>query len=374
VSEVLALDQKRGDDLIIIRAPFAPFWRTIWYTPEAMGMIFKYGILALMGIIALIVVAVGFLKLAGAMNSMAKSQQSHQITMDVGKELAGGMPGSSGGGGDLRLGMSGEILTGEKKESESGEAGGEQEKVVFNVRPDQVIFLVHLMSNEDPANVALVANHLQPEVRSEFLRRLPAEVSSDVLSNMAKVRFVEPDIVNTIKEELERRLSGTVGGVQQVIEVIDKVNLRAKMDILEKLSKKDPETAGLVRKKVLLPEDICRLSERDMSLLVSDFKIETLASALWELPQTLKDNIRKQMAVKTWQMVEQTMKYGAPSRESSEQAVEELVTLALKLIKEGRITSPLEGLPLTLAEPVSAPVSAAAAPPPPPPASAESPR
>lgn len=351
VSEVLALDQKRGDDLIIIRAPFAPFWRTIWYTPEAMGMIFKYGVLAIMGIIAMIVVAIGFLKLAGAMNTMAKAQQSHQITMDVGKELAGmGGPGG-GSGGDLKLGLNGEILTGEKKEGEASPISGEHERVVFNVRLDQVFFLVHLMSHEDPANIALVATHLTSEVRSEFLRMLPPEVSSDVLSHMAKVRFVEPDIVNTIKDELERRLGGTVGGVQQVIEVIDKVSLRAKRNMLEKLTQKDPETARLVRQKVLLPEDIGRLSERDMSILVSDFKIETLASALWELPQALKDGIHKQMAVKTWQMVEQTMKYGAPSRESSEKAVEELVELALKLIKEGRISNPLEGEAVMLAEP-----------------------
>jgi len=36
------------------------------------------------------------------------------------------------------------------------------------------------------------------------------------------------------------------------------------------------------------------------------------------------------------------MKYGAPSRESSEKAVEELVESALKLMKEGRVSNPLE--------------------------------
>jgi Mg/Co/Ni transporter MgtE len=327
-----------------------------------MGLVFKYGILAFMGIIAMIVVAIGFLKLAGAMSIMAKAQQSHQITMDVGKDLAGASGGLPGPGGDIRL--DGSLTTGEKKDEPAGESG-EQEKVVFGVRLDQVFFLVHLLSSEDPANVALVATHLMPEVRNEFLRQLPPEMASDVLSNMAKVRFVEPDVVNTIKEELERRLGGTVGGVQQVIDVMEKVNLRAKRDVLEKLAKKDPETARLVRRKILLPEDISLLSERDMSVLVTDFKIETLASALWELPEPLKELIKKQMAVKTWQMVEQTMKYGTPSREASEKAVEELVELALKLIREGRIANPLESEPVLLAEPEinrPAPPGAAAVP------------
>ncbi|MBI4351869.1 MAG: hypothetical protein HY550_10545 [Elusimicrobia bacterium] len=337
VSDILSMDQKRGDELVIIKTPFAPFWRTIWYTPEAMSLVFKYGILTIMGIIAMIVVAIGFLKLAQAMNTMAKAQQGHQITMDLGKSMSG-LPGLPGAGAAVALGP----LPGEKKEA-GGEAGGDNGgKVVFNVRPDQVVFLVNLMAGEDPANVALVAVHLPPEVRSEFLRLLAPEAASDVISHMAKVRFVEPEIIATIKDELERRLSGSLGGVEQVLEVLEKVDLRAKKELLEELSKKDPATARLVRGRVFLPEDLARLPEKDLSLVVSSFRIEAMAAALWEFPQPLRDAIKKQMADKAWQMVEQTMKYGAPSRESSGKAAEELVESALKLVKEGRIPDPLE--------------------------------
>ena len=347
VTEILSMDAKRGDELIIIKTPFAPFWRTIWYTPEAMSLVFKYIILTVMGIVALVVVAIGFLKLAGAMNTMAKAQQGHQITMDLGKGMSGmpGLPGAGGGALDL--------LTGEKKEKEAegGGAAGDLEKVVFNVRPDQVVFLVNMMGSEDPANVALVAVHLPPDVRGEFLRRLSPDAASEVISHMAKVRFVEPDVINTIKDEIERRLSGALGGVQQVIEVLEKVSLRAKREMLGKLAEKDPETARLVRSKVFLPEDLVRLSEKDLSVVIGNFKIESLASALWELPQELKDAIKKQMADKTWQMVEQTIKYGAPSHESSEKAVEELVESALKLMQEGRVSNPLENETAMLAGP-----------------------
>lgn len=339
VSEILSMDQKRGDELAIIKTTFAPFWRTIWYTPEAMNLVFKYIILTVMGVIALIVVAIGFLKLAGAMNTMAKAQQSHQITMDLGKGM--GLPG---GGGVPALGGPGEkfdMPPGEEKEKDAA-AEGPGGRVVFNVRLDQLDFLANLMSNEDPANVALVSTHLAPEVRNKFLGMLPSEAASEVISHMAKVRFVEPDIISTIKEELERRLSGALGGLQQVVDVLEKVDLRAKREMLDKLSKKDPETARLVRRKIFLPEDLGLLPDRDMSLVIANFKVETLSAAIWDFPQALKDKIRGQMAEKTWQMVEQTMKYGAPSRESSEKAVEELVESALKLIREGRISNPLE--------------------------------
>ncbi|MCX5784061.1 MAG: hypothetical protein NTX59_00040 [Elusimicrobia bacterium] len=338
VSEMLSMDPKRGDELIIIRTFFAPFWRTIWYTPEAMNLVFKYIILTFMGVIALIVVAVGFLKLAGAMNTMAKAQQSHQqITMDIGKGLGSPGGGLGFGGPEEKL----EMPSGEKKEKEES-AEEEEQRVVFNVKLDQLGFLVNLMSNEDPANVALVAAHLEPEVRNKFLSMLPPDASSEVMANLAKVRFVDPDIINTIKDELERRLSGALGGLQQVVDVLEQVDLRTKREMLEKLSKTDPETARLVRRKIFMPEDIGLLSDRDMSFVIGNFKIETLSAAIWSFPQALKDKIRKQMAEKTWQMVEQTMRYGAPSKEGAEKAVEELVGAVLKLIKEGRISNPLD--------------------------------
>lgn len=338
VQEILSMDQARGDELVIIKTPFAPFWRTIWYTPEAMNLLFKYVILTVMGVIALIVVAIGFLQLAGAINSMAKAQQSHQITMDLGGKGMG-LPGGDGGleGTVSRI----DLQTSEKRDADAFSGAGDQ-RVVFNVRLDQAGFLVNLMAEEDPANVALVATHLEPEVRNKFIAMLPPAAASAVMSHMAKVRFVDPEIITTIKDELERRLGGALGGLQQVIEVLEKADLRAKREMLGELSKKDPETARQVRQKILMPEDMNLLSDKDMGLVLGNFKIETLAAAIWDLPQALRDRIRGQMAEKTWQMVEQTMKYGAPSKSATEKAVEELLGSVVKLIKDGRIPNPLE--------------------------------
>lgn len=339
VREILSMDPGRGDELAIIKTQFAPFWRTIWYTPEAMNLLFKYVILTVMGVIALIVVAIGFLQLAGAMNTMAKAQQSHQITMDLGGKGMG-VPGAGGPLGPLESVSKIDLQTSEKREAEASAAG---QRVVFSVGLEQVGFMVSLMANEDPANVALVATHLEPEVRNKFIAMLPSGAASEVISHMAKVRFVDPEIINTIKDELERRLSGALGGLQQVIDVLETVDLKAKREMLQKLSEKDPETARQVRKKIFLPEDLNLLSDKEMGLVLGNFKVETLSAAIWDFPQALKDKIRGQMAEKTWQMVEQTMKYGAPSRSGSEKAVEELLGSVLKLIKEGRIANPLDG-------------------------------
>lgn len=343
VTEILMLDDKRGDKLSVIKAPFAPIWRTIWYTPEAISMVLKYVMLAVMGIIAIIVVAVGFLKLAGAMSTMAKVQQSHQITMDLGKSAA-----TAG----LEPGAPAPAAPSGAAQGDTGEPLPEAEgrKLVFNVRLEQVDFLVNMMGSEDPANVALVAGHLPQEVRREFLKKLPPEFASDVIMNLSKIRFVEPEIIGTLKDELERRLSGAVGGIAGALSAIESVNLRAKRAMLAQLEQKHPGLAAEVRKHILMPDDLALLAEKDLSLMVGAIKIDEWAPALFELPETVRQKIKAQMAEKTWQMIEQSMSYGTPSAEKMEDAVERIMLKAAELMKEGRIANPLKGARLIVNE------------------------
>lgn len=344
VSEILMLDAKREDQLSVLKAPFAPLWRTIWYTPETVSLVVKYIMLGVMGIIAIVVVAIGFLKLAGAMSTMAKVQQSHQITMDLGK--GGGL-----GGSDLpALGMGGPADTARlARDKQDDDEQPENGAVVFNVRPAQVPFLVNMMASEDPANVALVAGHLPPDVRGEFLRKLTSSFASDVIISMAKIRFIEPDVINTLKDELERRLSGAVGGLEGALSALEGVTLSAKRGMLGELQKKQPELAAEVRKHILLPDDIALFSDRDLSLMVAAVKVEEWACALFDLPDAVRQKVKGQMAEKTWQMVEQSMSYGTPSPGKTEEALENIIQIAAGLIKDGKITWPSDPGKLLLA-------------------------
>ena len=341
VSEVLGLDQGRGDSLAVIRTPFAPFWKTIWYSPEALNMVFKYGILSIIGIISMIVVAIGFLKLAGAMNTMARAQQSHQITMDLGRGAMGG-----GAGGGLQLpGLGGESLEagGEKKAAQGvGEFSPAAEDGLFNVRPEQVDFLVGLMSGEDPGNIALVAGHLAEDVKSDFLRKLPREVSADVVASLAQMRFVEPEVISTIREELERRLSGAFGGVGKAVAALEKASLRDRKSLYESLASRHPDLAGEVRPRIFLADDLAAFGEKDMSIIATAVKIEDWATALPGLPPVMREKLKSQLTEKAWAMLEQTMKYGSPSAAKVDAAVETVAAAVMGLVSQGRVASPVK--------------------------------
>jgi flagellar motor switch protein FliG len=160
--------------------------------------------------------------------------------------------------------------------------------------------------------------------------------------SMSRIRFVEPEIISTLKDELERRLGGAVGGIDGVLGAIGNVNLAARRRMLEELTRKQPELAAEVRRHILMPEDLALFADRDLSLVVSANKLEDWTTALFGLPDNVKQKIKGQMADRTWQMVEQSMSYIALSQEKSEEAAERIMGIALGMIKEGKIANPLE--------------------------------
>lgn len=326
VEEILDTQPARGDVLNIVYAPFAPAWKTIWYTPEAASLMFKYVMISIMTLITLIVVAACFLKLAEAMDSMAQAQ-STQLSMDIGSK-EGGAEKEEGEGGK-------KAIEGQAEKVEEG-AGG----VVFNVKPGQIPTLLEIIRGQDPENVALIVAHLTSEIRREFLDRLPAQLHSAVLMNLGRIRFLEPDVIETVKEELERRLESAVGGEEQLLGMIEHSDLKAKKRLLLLLQERDPRMARLVRGRILLFEDLVRLESRDWSLLLTTVPLEDWGPALADAEDDIKDAVKKNMAPKTWRIVIQIIAAFHASEQASGAARERIVEAAGKLIAEGRIVNP----------------------------------
>ncbi|MBI2362433.1 MAG: hypothetical protein HYV15_03500, partial [Elusimicrobia bacterium] len=324
--DILGLDRTRDDVLDIAPAKFAPAWKTIWYQPEAMGLLFKYGLIALMTLITLVVVAACFLKLAEAMDSMAQAQ-AHQLQMDFGGE-------------EKKEGEEG--AEGEKKEGAEAAAEAAPAKEAFKVGLHQIDTLLEILRGQDAENVALIAAHLKPEVRKAFLGRLPTRLYSEVLLNMGAIRFIEPDVVQTVKDELERRLDSAVGGRKDLLDLIDQSDMKAKRELLAMLEMRDAELYALVRARVLLFEDVAFLDQRDWSIVMGQVTLEQWSAALHEGEERVRTSLKAQMLPKTWAILEQMIAATRPTPRAVEAAQEQIAAAVLKLVAQGRVQSPAE--------------------------------
>jgi len=337
--EVLNLDEKRGDEIVIVRSEFAPLWKNIWYNQESMNFIVKYIILSFLGIISLVIVAIGFLKLAGAMNTMAKVQQSHQITM----ELSGAGEGFTGSSPMSSMASLGSIES--KKQdllgAEKAAFQEESEKIYFNIKPHQIDALVELMVKENPSNVAIVVNHLPENIKNEFLSRLPKDFVAEIIAGLSNIRFLEQEAIMSLKDELETRLSGAVGGLRDVLDSMEKMTYTEKSAMIKTMEKKYPELAFKLRNILLLPDDIYSLDENHLSILVSATSMDDWAIVYSKIPFEFRERLKAQFSDTAWKIIEEKNKYEKPSDKFIEDSVSNIIGVLEKLIKEGRVKKPV---------------------------------
>lgn len=331
VQNLLDVDPARGDVLTVIRATFAPAWKTIWYSTDSVSMLFKYGLIAFLALVTLVVVAWCFVKLAGAIEAMAKAQ-TQQYAMDVGmkpqlEDQSQGLP----------------ELEGPKEEEKDAEEepAADETDIVIEVKPHQIDTLVEMLRGEDAENIALVCAYLAPDVRKKFMGALPSDKQAEVVMNMSSVRFVEEEMVAKIKSEIEQRLAGAVGGMGRIYDFIETAPPNLQRQLLAEIEGRDPELHKRLRKKVLMMEDLLALSSEEWSVLMGRTRIDVWATALPGSPEGLSKCVEAQVLPQTWMIVSQIMESSGSTPEKVMTAQMEILDEARRLITEGKIHNPV---------------------------------
>lgn len=328
VSELLDLLPARGDSLTLVSTAFAPTWKTVWYSPETSGLMIKYVLISLLSLLSILVVAACFLKLAGAMNAMAQSQ-SQQIAMEM--KRVGGMDGAEGG----LLGL--DDPKDEKSGDDEDEAGAVNPDVVIEVPLSQVETLCEMVRNEAPADMALLASRLKPEVRQRFLETLPRVLSDSVLASMGRVRFVDPEDLLNLKAELERRLSGAVGGVKYLLELVESSDHAQRRKLLDDLGQRDPTLAQEIRSRVFLIEDLAGLTPAEWQTLGPRVRHEEWAAIIPDAPAAVAEGLKVNMPEGVWRVIGQMAAVSTHSAEDRRRAHEALEHAVRELSGAGRI-------------------------------------
>ncbi len=341
VTEILDITPMRGDTLTIVKSSFMPLWKTVWQEPEMAGIVVKYSLVSLLALLTLVVVALSLLKLSGAMRDMAVAQKT-TLTMDVG-------PGGAAAGGSFG---EPQALEGERPASigalpgpgsgAAAEAGPGADVVRFAVRPDQVEILADMMSGEDPANVALVVERLEPEVRAMLLAALPPQSREAVFVNLGRLRYVEPDLILNLKEELERRLAGAVGGLGKVATMLDEADLSERKRMLDAIAVSDPGLGERLRRRVFLIENLANLTREEWSLVQSRVSHEDWALALAEGPAVVAAALLANAPEGARKVLEQ-MIAARPGDAASRRAAQERVAKAVSVLVAGGKVGDLAG-------------------------------
>jgi flagellar motor switch protein FliG len=340
----LVLDPGRGDVLSIERIGMPTLWQRFLSDPGHYDGLIRNGILAFLVIGAFFVFLAAIDRFG---KIIRRSLEIIAAALAAKKETSLADSGLARGEDQHQRGLPGEESLEELGQDEAAPALEQ----VIDIPIEKVGRLVKLLQREQAENVALVVPYLKEDVRYAFLSLLPQEQSVEVLSCLSEARYVEPEVFSRLKEEIEARVQNTVGGLDQVADLIRNARPSARKQMLDLLRQRKPEMFGEVRPQILLFEDLKLLEDLEWQMVLPAVKMNDLAMAFSSAEDAsgssaeLMDRVKRNFPTKTRQIFEETLSF--QTRVSQEQVYESqdrIVSVLRSLIEEHKVADPLKKL------------------------------
>lgn len=208
--------------------------------------------------------------------------------------------------------------------------------------------LLSLLEDELPATIALVMAHLRPDKASAALAGLPGDLRADVAQAIGTMGAATPEAVGIVAATLKQRAlavvapreqTAVIGGVQPLVDIINRSDVATERALLEELALRDPELAEEVRSRMLTFADLVKLDNQDVQLVLRGIDANTLALAMKGAPAPVVDTIRANISERNRELLEFELEALGPVRSSEvEQARADIVRIIRELEAVGEIT------------------------------------
>jgi flagellar motor switch protein FliG len=209
--------------------------------------------------------------------------------------------------------------------------------------PRQVLSFIQ---DEHPQTITLVLAHMPPDRAAMVLSGLQDDLQRDVAHRLAVMDRTSPDVIEQVEKALERRLSSVlqpsemtvVGGVQTLVDVLNRADRTTERLILESLEMKNPELADEVRQRMFVFEDITQLDDRSIQLVLRQVDTKDLAVALKGVRSEVKELILRNMSERASQnLVEEIDLLGPVRLKTVEEAQGGIVRIIRALEESGQL-------------------------------------
>lgn len=205
--------------------------------------------------------------------------------------------------------------------------------------------LLNFIQNEHPQTIALIMAYLQPEQAGTILSALPPDRQVDVAKRIALMDRTSPDVIKDVERILERKLSSLVtqdftaaGGVDAIVEVLNRVDRTTERTIIENLEIQNPELAEEIKKRMFVFEDIVLLDDRSLQLVLREIDSKDLALALKASSSEVAEKVYKNMSKRAAEMLREEIQYMGPVRiRDVEEAQQKVVNVIRRLEESGEI-------------------------------------
>lgn len=208
--------------------------------------------------------------------------------------------------------------------------------------PEQI---AAFLTDESPQTIALVIANLSPGIGAKVLGELPAEMQPDVALRIALLGETSPAVVRDVAQGLRDKLSNVLeheyssaGGVDTIAELLGQAGRSTERIVLQNIGATHEELAEEIRARLFTFEDLQRLSDRELQIVLRELDQKDLALALRGVPEWLWEKVTGNMSSRAAELLREDIDAQPPQRKHVvEEAQGRIVAVVRRLEEAGLV-------------------------------------
>lgn len=205
--------------------------------------------------------------------------------------------------------------------------------------------IVEMVRNEHPQIIASILVHLERDLAAAVLSGLTDRLRTDVTLRIATLDGIQPSALRELNDVLSRMLStgdrmkkAAMGGTKTAAEILNFISGSVETSILDSLREADADIAQAITDQMFTFEDIMKLDDRAVQLLLREIQTDSLVIALKGCDPELRDKIFKNMSQRAAEALREDLDARGPVRLSEVEAEQkEIMKTVRRLADEGQI-------------------------------------
>ncbi len=205
--------------------------------------------------------------------------------------------------------------------------------------------VAELLRNEHPQIVAAILVHLDYDQSADVLKHLSERQRNEVMLRIATMEGIQPTALKDLNEVLFKVLAGgdkirkaSLGGVKTAAEMINLMGTVIEGTVLESIRGHDPELAQKIMDKMFVFDDVMKLDDKAIQMILKEVASESLIVALKGAQPELKEKFLSNMSSRAAETLREDLESRGPMRLSEVEAQQkEILKIVRRLADEGQI-------------------------------------
>jgi len=205
--------------------------------------------------------------------------------------------------------------------------------------------IVVFLRNESPQTIALVVSNLHTMLAAQVLSDIDPEIQADVALRIALMAETRPEVVSHVETVMRSRLSAVgsqeyaaAGGVKSLADILNSSDRTTERNVLDELAKADGELAEEIRLLLFTFEDVVKLDDRSIQMVLKEVDQKDLAIALRGVNDDVAGKIFGNMSERGAELLKEEIQFQPPQRKRVvEEAQGRIVGVVRRLEEAGAI-------------------------------------